>query len=259
MPGLVLNNSIGSGPDLVMLHGWGAHSGVWGRFADCLASEFRLHLVDLPGHGRSRDEYQEASLRSFADEVGDRFPGAHWLGWSLGGLLALATALRSPGRIDRLVLISASASFLKKPHWPDGMSDDDFNAFRSGIEQDHLAALKRFAALQGHGTGGASEVRQELQACLDAAEPSKAALLEGLDTLAVTDLSAGLDRMQNPVMLISGDRDLVAAPVSVEQTARRIPGAVYRSVPDAGHAPFISHPSELCALVGGFLRQERPA
>ena len=242
-----------------MLHGWGAHSGAWGRFADCLASDFRLHLFDLPGHGRLRDEYEHVGWKSFADEVGDRFPGAHWLGWSLGGLLALSALLRSPDSIGRLVLISTSASFLQQAHWPAGMNADDFDAFRIGIEQDHQAALKRFVTLQAHGTGGATGVRQELLACLDAAVPSKAALLDGLDALAGTDLSARLDGIQNPVMLIGGERDLVASPAAIEQTAKLIPGAVYRSVPDAGHAPFISHPGELCALVSSFLRQGSPA
>ena len=43
----------GHGPDLVMLHGWGMHSAVWSDWADALASEFRVHCVDLPGHGNS--------------------------------------------------------------------------------------------------------------------------------------------------------------------------------------------------------------
>src|SRR5688500_8182121 len=46
--------SIGAGPDLVMLHGWAMHSGAWGGAVDRLTRHFRLHLVDLPGHGFSR-------------------------------------------------------------------------------------------------------------------------------------------------------------------------------------------------------------
>ncbi|HRA24442.1 MAG TPA: alpha/beta fold hydrolase, partial [Usitatibacteraceae bacterium] len=43
----------GQGPDLVLLHGWGLHGGVWQGLARELAPAFRLHLVDLPGHGHS--------------------------------------------------------------------------------------------------------------------------------------------------------------------------------------------------------------
>ena len=43
----------GAGPDLVLLHGWAMHSGIWRDVRERLARHFRLHLVDLPGHGRS--------------------------------------------------------------------------------------------------------------------------------------------------------------------------------------------------------------
>ena len=43
----------GSGPDLVLLHGWGMNAAVWGEVATALAQHFRLHCVDLPGHGAS--------------------------------------------------------------------------------------------------------------------------------------------------------------------------------------------------------------
>ena len=47
--------SRGRGPDLVLLHGWGLHGGVFERVAANLEADFCLHLVDLPGHGASRD------------------------------------------------------------------------------------------------------------------------------------------------------------------------------------------------------------
>jgi len=44
----------GRGRDLVLLHGWGFHSGAWDGVAGELASRYRLHRIDLPGHGRSQ-------------------------------------------------------------------------------------------------------------------------------------------------------------------------------------------------------------
>ena len=43
----------GDGPDLVLLHGWGMHGGVWDELVPRLAARFRVHVPDLPGHGRS--------------------------------------------------------------------------------------------------------------------------------------------------------------------------------------------------------------
>jgi len=44
------HQAIGDGPDVVMLHGWGLHSGVWAETATALAPEFRVTRLDLPGH-----------------------------------------------------------------------------------------------------------------------------------------------------------------------------------------------------------------
>ena len=43
----------GNGPDLVLLHGWGMNADVWDETAEQLSQQFRVHSVDLPGHGRS--------------------------------------------------------------------------------------------------------------------------------------------------------------------------------------------------------------
>ena len=45
--------TLGDGPDLVLLHGWAMHGGIFGPLIDALAGHFRLHVVDLPGHGHS--------------------------------------------------------------------------------------------------------------------------------------------------------------------------------------------------------------
>jgi pimeloyl-[acyl-carrier protein] methyl ester esterase len=77
--------SVGTGPDLVLLHGWGLHAGIWDPVVETLSARFRLHLYDLPGHGLSapvehftRDEVCAALARSAPAQ-------AYWLGWSLGG------------------------------------------------------------------------------------------------------------------------------------------------------------------------------
>src|SRR5690606_2848134 len=43
----------GAGPDLVLVHGWGLHGGLFGPLVPLLAERRRVHVVDLPGHGRS--------------------------------------------------------------------------------------------------------------------------------------------------------------------------------------------------------------
>jgi len=47
-------DSQGSGAALLLIHGWGMHSGMWGQVAEQLARSYRVHRVDLPGHGYSK-------------------------------------------------------------------------------------------------------------------------------------------------------------------------------------------------------------
>src|SRR5512147_1011217 len=114
--------STGSGPDLVLVHGWGLNGGVWDTLAPLLEADFRLTRVDLPGHGRSAWwEYEglDGLARAVLESVPER---AAWLGWSLGGLVAARAALASPARVERLVLVATTPSFVCRPGWPAAMA-----------------------------------------------------------------------------------------------------------------------------------------
>ncbi|MBP9131466.1 MAG: alpha/beta fold hydrolase, partial [Steroidobacteraceae bacterium] len=88
----------GTGPDLVLLHGWALHGGMWGPWLDELGRRARLHLIDLPGHGRSAWPAGASTLRDLARAVSPHVPnGAAVLGWSLGGMVALELARSRPG------------------------------------------------------------------------------------------------------------------------------------------------------------------
>lgn len=69
----------------MLLHGWGLNAQVWDCITPQLASHFTLHLVDLPGYGRSGG-FGAMSLEAMAQRVLEQAPPqAVWLGWSLGG------------------------------------------------------------------------------------------------------------------------------------------------------------------------------
>ena len=113
--------SRGSGPDLVLLHGWALHGGVWGPWLDELAKHARLHVLDLPGHGRSAAVATPGDLGALARAVsGSVPPGAAVLGWSLGGMVALELARQRLADITALVLIATTPSFVRRSDWPHG-------------------------------------------------------------------------------------------------------------------------------------------
>ena len=94
--------SLGRGRALVMLHGWGMHSGLWFPLLPRLIERYRLHLFDLPCHGYS-DALGTApplSLRRVVEAVdlaiAETAAPPVILGWSLGGQVALEWARWRP-------------------------------------------------------------------------------------------------------------------------------------------------------------------
>ncbi len=135
---------------LVLLHGWGLNAEIWHCIREELASHFTLHLVDLPGFGRSRG-YGALSLDEMAQQVLDAAPqNAVWLGWSLGGLVASQIALSQPERVKALVTVASSPCFSAQEEWP-GIKPDVLAGFQQQLSEDFQRTVERFLALQTMG------------------------------------------------------------------------------------------------------------
>ena len=136
---------------LVLLHGWGLNAEVWHCINEELASQFTLHLVDLPGYGRSHG-YGAMTLEEMAQEVLNAAPQhAIWLGWSLGGLVASQIALSWPERVNALVTVASSPCFSAQETWP-GIKPDVLAGFQQQLCDDFQRTVERFLALQTMGT-----------------------------------------------------------------------------------------------------------
>lgn len=244
----------GSGPDLVMLHGWGLHGGLFGPVIEPLAQHFRLHLLDLPGHGRSTMSKGDYTIESVAETVAAAVPpGANWLGWSLGGRIALQAAANRAA-IDRLILVGANPCFTQKPDWPHAMPENELEQFAASLRDNYKATLQRFLALQSRGSERAREELRNLRDALFAhGEPDPQALAGGLEILRSADLRPALPTIEQPTLVLHGERDTLAPLAAAEYTAGQLPHGKLEVIEGAGHAPFISHPEEFTSAVRGFL------
>ncbi len=247
---------IGQGPDLVLLHGWGLHGGLWGPVLEPLAEAFSLHVVDLPGHGRSAPWSGDYTLEAIADAIAAEVPaGAHWLGWSLGGRIVLSAAARGVA-IERLVLVGATPRFTRADDWPHALESEVLEGFARSLEQDYRTTLKRFLAVQSQGSErGREELRALRESLFDHGEPSPEALAGGLAILRDADLRAQLPGITQPSLWLHGERDTLVPLAAAEWSAAAMPDARLESIPGAGHAPFISHPEVFVAAVKGFLHE----
>jgi len=242
----------GTGPDLVLLHGWGFDSRVWGPFADALARHFRLHRVDLPGHGRSHATSFEG-LDEAAARIADCVPvGATLCGWSLGGMLAMRLACRRPDIARRLVLIATTPRFARADTWPSGVPSPTLDLFRAAVAIDGPSTRRSFAARVAYGSADALSQASTLTTLCDSGPPLDwASLSRALEALHAADLRDDVASIDAPTLVIHGRRDAVIRVAAGEWLAGRCgrdgngSPAALRLLEQSGHAPFLDQPQAL--------------
>jgi pimeloyl-[acyl-carrier protein] methyl ester esterase len=244
----------GSPTPLVMLHGWGLNQRVFDAVALRLAGRFEVLRPDLPGHGRSEAPAAllAAGVDALAAHLAVRLPQpAHVVGWSLGGMAALALAGSRPQHVATLTLIASTPRFLAAPDWPHGLAPAVLEDFALRLRDDPMQTVRDFLELQVRGSAQGQSTLRELQAAIAAqGSASATALAGGLELLRVTDLRDRLDRVTAPTLVIGGQYDRVTPPDAGRALAAALPAAAYREVARAGHAPFVSHADLVAQWIG---------
>ncbi|MGV6816380.1 MAG: alpha/beta fold hydrolase [Thiotrichales bacterium] len=245
--------TLGSGPDIVMLHGWAMNSGVWGEFGDVLSRKYRLTLIDLPGHGVNAD-LKIDSVNDLLDELARITPSrAVWIGWSLGGMLAVQFAALYPARVSALLALSVNPKFVQSTDWRRAMPESEFDQFGSSLLTQPDETIRRFVALQCLGSGMSGAQVRTLQTKVLETRPSLDGMLSSLSWLAALDLRPALRSLEMPVLSMLGERDrLVPQAVSADWVALNSRIQV-RLIAGAGHAPFLSSRAEVTSAAFEFL------
>lgn len=244
--------SHGHGPDLVLIHGWAMHGGIFAGLTPLLAERFRVHVVDLPGHGYSADSEETIDPARCAAYIAGRVPPALWVGWSLGGLVSLHAALAASASLRGIVEIAASPRFVAGADWPHGVAADVFVQFGAGLLDDYPATIERFLALETLGSAQARDELRELKALVfERGEPALEVLEHGLSILQASDLRARLPQLPVPSLWIAGRRDRLVPPGAMRWAAQHSPRGAYVEIA-SGHAPFLRHAQEVGAAIGAF-------
>jgi pimeloyl-[acyl-carrier protein] methyl ester esterase len=245
---------IGHGPPLVLLHGWAMHGGVFAPLVARLRDRYTLHVVDLPGHGLSRDVDVPLALDACVGAIAALVPRAPWCGWSLGGLVALQAAAMSPQQVPALAMLCASPCFVRADHWTFGVSAEIFRDFADGLRSDYRATLDRFVALEAFGSEHAKdEIRALRDGLFARGEPVAEALADGLVLLETSDLRDRLPALRVPSLWLAGRRDRLVDPRAMRDAAALAPGARFAVIEHAGHAPFLTHADDVAMQLIDFL------
>jgi pimeloyl-[acyl-carrier protein] methyl ester esterase len=245
---------IGHGPPLVLLHGWAMHGGVFAPLVARLRGRFTLHVVDLPGHGLSRDADVPLALDACVDAIAALVPRAPWCGWSLGGLVALQAAATLPQQVPALAMVCASPCFVRGSDWKFGVSAEIFRDFAAGLRSDYRATLDRFVALEAFGSEHAKdEIRALRDELFARGEPAAQALADGLVLLETSDLRGRLPTLRVPNLWLAGRRDRLVDPRAMRDAAALARNARFAVIEHAGHAPFLTHADAVATQLIDFL------
>lgn len=247
----------GSGPNLVLLHGWGMHSALWQGISHELANNYRITQIDLPGHGLSPGYQTPLTLSQLTDQVAKYCPDQyHLMAWSLGGLIAQKLATQQVERIEKLILIASNACFVQTQQWPHALAAPILQGFAERLQEDTHNTLQRFIALQVMGCNNERSLLRKTQTFLKQRGPAcKQALIDGLDILRRTDLRSNLAQIKCPLLMIAGNKDRITpAQAFLAMQTLSAQSQTY-IIEGAGHAPFLSHPELFLNAVRNHLQE----
>lgn len=243
-------------PSIALIHGWGFPAAVWAPLRTALPADWAIHTPPLPGYdGTPLPATPEAAADALiADLRAARAVPADGLvlaGWSLGAQIVLLAAARHPDAVRGLVLIAATPRFLTAADWPHAVAPAVLDGFIAALADDPAALRSRFAALINQGDANARTIRRQLAALGD--PPSTATLKRGLEWLRDSDLRPILPGITQPTLLIHGAADPLMPAKSARALAERLQNARVEWLSGAAHAPFLSDPAAVAAILTRFL------
>ena len=221
-----------------MIHGWGFDSGVFNSLIEILENRFRIQTIDLPGYG-DQNLIGKSSLSDLTLFVSDQVSEpAVYLGWSMGGLIALELAKKHPSKVKKLILLTSTPCFAKKENWSYAMDRSVLENFVSAYNKEPELTLDKFSYLASEGNINSRNWIRELKKLSSKVDP--VALEQGLQILLNTDLREGLKDLQIPTMMIFGEKDSLV-PVGVEKEIRLLNEAISTKIINgSGHTPFLT-------------------
>lgn len=243
----------GHGPALVLLHGFTLDSRIWRRQLQDLSERFTAIAWDAPGAGASTDPREPFTLTDWAQALAlfldvINIDHAHVLGMSWGGVLAQEFYRLYPTRTASLILAGTYAGW--KGSLPPTVCSERLAACIRGASLPAEEFVPRWVS--GLISASASDdVRDELSNVVTDRHPLGFRLMA--HTLADTDTTDLLPRIQVPTLLVWGDDDRRSPLTIGEQLRERIPSSELVVIPKSGHVPNMEQPDAFNREVRNFL------
>ena len=235
------NNS--AQPPVVLIHGAGSDHLCWPVNLRRL-NGFRVLAPDLPGHGRSagvsHQSVQEyaADLIAFLDALG--IFSVVLVGHSLGGAVALETALQHPAQVTALAIISTAAHTHIPAEFLNQLSSPASIKNAHHWLQERLISPESGAVLIRKSSAALESVRQEV-------------LHNDWKAVASFDRCDSVKEIAQPARVICGKKDRIVPLAGSRHLAASLPNAHLQVIDNAGHLVLLEKPDEVASGVQSFL------
>jgi 2-succinyl-6-hydroxy-2,4-cyclohexadiene-1-carboxylate synthase len=246
---------LGTGPRLVLVHGFTQTGASWSGLAAALAAGYEVVMPDAPGHGGSTG-VAAAGIGEAASLLVEAAGTGHYVGYSMGGRVSLQAALDHPQRVRSLTLVSTTAGIEDEAARAARRLADEALADRLEPPGGGAAALGLAEFLDEWLSGPLFSHLTPAQAGVGArlanTSGGLAASLRTVGSGAMAPLWGRLAELAMPVMVVAGAADQRFVQLSA-RLAGLVDGARLEVVGGAGHAVPFEQPEVFAALLGAFL------
>ena len=247
---------------ILFLHGFMGCSEDWAEVIRYLQKDFICLAPDLPGHGENRKVHWPEGFifPHWISEISTllkkkHIQNCHFIGYSMGGRLALFCALKNPGMVRSLILESASPG-IEEPDQRSARQEQDRAKAEEFVAQPWAEVLDRwYDQPVFSGIKGSPEYRSLLKRRLSNDPQQMAAVLRGTSPGLQPSLWQELPELKMPVLTFAGARDAKYVQI-LHRMKTYNPDITTTVIPDAGHNIHFEHPRIFAGVVGDFLSSQ---
>lgn len=243
----------GSGPTIVLAHALGCDLGVWDEVTQQLKKGFTVLRYDHRAHGKSGPGAGRVTIEELADEAADLIRSetsgeVHFVGLSMGGMVAQQIAVRHPEIINSIVVANSSSRYdeTSRGMWRSRIE----TALNLGMGAIADSVMPRWFTRSWRDNPAHNARMAQLRTTVEAMNPkSYAAFCEaisGIDFFATNPL------VGCPTLVIAGTQDEVAPIEMSRAICNAISGAELATI-SAAHLSAVEQPEEFAGLVAGFI------